>query len=139
MSSARLASQQAPSRPTRADSTRRSARTPADCLASVPPPAISAKFVDGLPPVDPRVVALIQEGASSFRRAAAKISASTATLLQLAARVPIMAIGGFNGTDRSMTLPDFQKLVAGHRIHYHIAGGRSSWPLGGRRAEAGLK
>ena len=31
---------------------------------------------------------------------------------QLASGSPIMAIGGFNGTDQSLTLADFQELVA---------------------------
>ncbi len=34
-----------------------------------------------------------------------------------------MAIGGFNGTDPSPTLAQFQRDVAEGRIHYFIAGG----------------
>ena len=34
-----------------------------------------------------------------------------------------MSIGGFNGTDPSPTLAQFQAYVAQHKIHYFIAGG----------------
>jgi hypothetical protein len=34
-----------------------------------------------------------------------------------------MAIGGFNGTDQSLTLAAFQQLVSNHEVHYFIAGG----------------
>jgi hypothetical protein len=42
-----------------------------------------------------------------------------------------MAIGGFNGTDQSTTLADFQALVAAGKVHYFIAGGG----FGGSRSE----
>ena len=35
-----------------------------------------------------------------------------------------MAIGGFNGTDPSPTLAQFQALAGAGRIHYFTAGGR---------------
>ena len=34
-----------------------------------------------------------------------------------------MAIGGFNGTDPTPTLAQFQQYVADGKIHYFIAGG----------------
>ena len=37
-----------------------------------------------------------------------------------------MAIGGFNGTDPSPTLAQFQQLVAAGDVHYFIAGGGCS-------------
>ncbi len=36
---------------------------------------------------------------------------------------PVMAIGGFNGTDPAPSLAEFQQDVADGRIHYFIAGG----------------
>ena len=42
---------------------------------------------------------------------------------QLATGKPVMAIGGFNGTDPTPTLAAFQKLVAEGRIHYFIEAG----------------
>ncbi|MGZ6780754.1 MAG: mannosyltransferase YkcB-related protein, partial [Mycobacterium sp.] len=35
---------------------------------------------------------------------------------------PVMAVGGFNGTDPSPTLQEFQRLVAEKKIHYFIRG-----------------
>jgi hypothetical protein len=41
-----------------------------------------------------------------------------------------MAIGGFNGTDPSPTLAQFEKYVADGKVHYFIAGGRGGGPGG---------
>ncbi len=57
---------------------------------------------------------------------AAAISANQAAGYQLATGDPVMAIGGFNGTDPSPTLAQFQKWVAEGRIHYFIAGGQGA-------------
>ncbi|UUL76393.1 hypothetical protein NG819_00290 [Pseudarthrobacter sp. Fe7] len=42
---------------------------------------------------------------------------------QLATELPVMAVGGFNGTDPSPTLAQFQDLVTQGKIHYFISGG----------------
>jgi hypothetical protein len=68
-------------------------------------------------------VALLQKDAGSYRWAAVMTAANNAAPVQLAARVPVMAIGGFNGTDQSMTLAQFQQMVADRQAHYYIAGG----------------
>jgi hypothetical protein len=73
--------------------------------------------------VDSALVALLRKDAASYKWAAAMTSASTAAPVQLATRTPILAIGGFNGTDQSLTLARFQELVADKQIHYYIAGG----------------
>jgi hypothetical protein len=41
----------------------------------------------------------------------------------LATELPVMAVGGFNGTDPSPTLAEFQDLVSRGKIHYFITGG----------------
>ncbi|WP_313902479.1 hypothetical protein [Arthrobacter sp. KBS0703] len=41
---------------------------------------------------------------------------------QLATELPVMAVGGFNGTDPAPTLEQFQRLVADGKIHYFIGG-----------------
>jgi hypothetical protein len=48
--------------------------------------------------------------------------------VQLATGEPVMAIGGFNGSDPAPTLEQFQRLVAEGRIHWFLGGGR----MGGR-------
>ncbi len=51
------------------------------------------------------------------------MSANQAAGYQLASGEPVMAIGGFNGTDPSPTLAQFQEFVRQGRIHYFIGGG----------------
>ena len=41
---------------------------------------------------------------------------------QLATQLPVMAVGGFNGTDPAPTLAQFQQFVADGKIHYFITG-----------------
>jgi 4-amino-4-deoxy-L-arabinose transferase-like glycosyltransferase len=40
----------------------------------------------------------------------------------LATGAPVMAVGGFNGTDPSPTLEEFQRYVADGQIHYFVRG-----------------
>ena len=37
--------------------------------------------------------------------------------------VPVMAIGGFSGSDPAPSLAEFEKLVSAHEIHYFVSGG----------------
>jgi hypothetical protein len=73
--------------------------------------------------VNSALVTLLRTDSGSYRWAAAMTSASGAAPYQLASGQPIMAIGGFNGTDQSLTLAAFQQLVSTHDVHYFIAGG----------------
>ena len=59
---------------------------------------------------------------------AAAVGSNNAAGYQLATGEPVMAIGGFNGSDPSPTLEQFQQYVAEGRIHYFLGGGR----MGGR-------
>jgi 4-amino-4-deoxy-L-arabinose transferase-like glycosyltransferase len=54
---------------------------------------------------------------------AAAVGSNTASGYQLATGDPVMAIGGFNGTDPAPTLAQFQRYVAEGKIHYYIGGG----------------
>ncbi|WP_079175289.1 ArnT family glycosyltransferase [Streptomyces malaysiense] len=67
--------------------------------------------------------ALLEKDASRYTWVAASIGSQNAASYQLATGDPVMAIGGFNGTDPSPTLAQFKKYVADGRIHYFIAGG----------------
>lgn len=55
--------------------------------------------------------------------AAAVVGSNNAAGLQLASLRPVMAIGGFNGTDPSPTLAEFQQLVRSGSIHYFVDSG----------------
>jgi hypothetical protein len=51
--------------------------------------------------------------------------------------VPVMAIGGFRGTDPAPSLAQFEKLVSEHKIHYYVAGGGGFGGGGGGFGGAG--
>ena len=74
------------------------------------------------------LVTLLQQGADGYTWVAAAIGANSAAGVQLATGEPVMAIGGFNGSDPAPTLAQFQQYVAEGRIHYFLGGGR----MGGR-------
>ncbi|MFF7161617.1 ArnT family glycosyltransferase [Streptomyces sp. NPDC008086] len=74
--------------------------------------------------------ALLEKNASDYTWAAAAIGAQNAASYQLSTGDPVMAIGGFNGTDPSPTLAEFKKYVADGKIHYFISSG-SGGGMGG--------
>ncbi|WP_019054926.1 glycosyltransferase family 39 protein [Streptomyces prunicolor] len=65
---------------------------------------------------------LLQTDAGKYTWVAASIGSQNAASYQLATGDPVMAIGGFNGTDPSPTLAQFKKYVADGKIHYFISG-----------------
>jgi 4-amino-4-deoxy-L-arabinose transferase-like glycosyltransferase len=67
------------------------------------------------------VVKLLEENAGSYTWIAATVGANSAAGYQLATDDPVMAIGGFNGTDPAPTLAEFEKYVSEHKIHWYIA------------------
>jgi len=69
------------------------------------------------------VVARLEDHADQYTWVAATVGANEAAGYQLATDRPVMAIGGFNGTDPSPTLAQFEALVRAGRIHWFIAGG----------------
>ncbi|MFI8188369.1 ArnT family glycosyltransferase [Streptomyces sp. NPDC085946] len=74
---------------------------------------------------------LLETGADRYTWAAAAIGAQNAASYQLATGEPVMAIGGFNGTDPSPTLARFKEYVAAGKIHYFVASGTGGGPGGG--------
>lgn len=67
--------------------------------------------------------ALLAADADRYTWVAATVGSNNASGYQLATREPVMPIGGFNGSDPSPTLAQFQRYVAEGRIHYFIGGG----------------
>jgi hypothetical protein len=78
---------------------------------------------DGPQTVSSAVVSRLEAGASQYRWVAATTSAPQAAPFELATGKPVMAIGGFMGTDNAITLPAFQQLVREGKVHYFIGGG----------------
>ncbi|WP_328880627.1 ArnT family glycosyltransferase [Streptomyces sp. NBC_00299] len=73
---------------------------------------------------------LLEKNASDYTWVAAAIGAQNAASYQLSTGDPVMAIGGFNGTDPSPTLAEFKKYVTEGKIHYFISSG-SGGGMGG--------
>jgi 4-amino-4-deoxy-L-arabinose transferase-like glycosyltransferase len=72
---------------------------------------------------NPALSRLLQADAGHHTWAAATVNSNNAAGYQLASGEPVMAIGGFNGTDPAPTLAQFEKFVAEGKVHYFIADG----------------
>ncbi|RSD10895.1 phospholipid carrier-dependent glycosyltransferase [Amycolatopsis eburnea] len=69
------------------------------------------------------LTALLRQDASQYTWTAATVLSNAAAGYQLASGAPVMAVGGFNGTDPYPTLAQFQQYVADGRIHYFLGEG----------------
>ena len=87
------------------------------------------------PEVSSELVSTLTQDAQDFTWIAAGIGSQTAAGYQLATGFPVMAIGGFNGSDPSPTLEQFQQYVAEGRIHYFIASSTGGGPGGNGTSE----
>jgi hypothetical protein len=77
------------------------------------------------------LTALLRAGATGHVWVAATVGSNSASGYQLATGEPVMPIGGFNGSDPSPSLAQFQADVAADRIHYFLGGGGFGGQLGG--------
>ncbi|MET9212322.1 MULTISPECIES: glycosyltransferase family 39 protein [unclassified Nocardia] len=71
-----------------------------------------------------RIVSLLEHDGENYTWVAATVGSNSAAGYQLATELPVMPIGGFNGSDPSPTLEKFQRYVTEGKIHYFVAGGR---------------
>ncbi|MDF6043483.1 glycosyltransferase family 39 protein [Streptomyces sp. JH14] len=74
---------------------------------------------------------LLEQNAGAYTWAAAAIGSQNAASYQLATGDPVMAIGGFNGSDPSPTLARFKEYVEDGKIHYFISSGTGGMGGGG--------
>lgn len=91
------------------------------------------------PEPGPALTAALAADSERYRWVAAVVGSSNAAGYQLAARAPVMAVGGFNGTDPAPTLQEFRQLVDDGAVHYFIrsrimAGGFGGHTPSGSRA-----
>ncbi|MFW3473543.1 glycosyltransferase family 39 protein [Streptomyces microflavus] len=82
--------------------------------------------------------ALLKKDADAYTWAAAAVGAQNAAGYQLATGEPVMAIGGFNGSDPSPTLAQFKKYVTEGKIHYFVSGGTGGGMGGGGMGGGGM-
>ena len=86
--------------------------------------------------VSDEVAAALAENASSYTWVAAAVGSNNAAGYQLATQLPVMPVGGFNGSDPSPTLAEFQQYVADGEIHWFIGRGIGMASDGGSSASA---
>ena len=77
---------------------------------------------------------LLSADAGNYTWVAATVGSQNSASYQLATGDPVMAIGGFNGSDPSPTLAQFKALVAEGKIHYFIGSGMGGQQNGGSSA-----
>ncbi|UYQ63141.1 ArnT family glycosyltransferase [Streptomyces peucetius] len=81
--------------------------------------------------------AALKKAADAYTWVAAAVGSQNAASYQLATGEPVMAIGGFNGSDPSPTLDRFKQYVAEGRIHFFIGGGGPGGGAGSLGGNAG--
>jgi 4-amino-4-deoxy-L-arabinose transferase-like glycosyltransferase len=74
-------------------------------------------------PLTQRVASTIATDAERYRWAAAAMGARSASAYQLAVDEPVLAVGGYKGTDPLPTLSQFQEMVRDGQVHWLITGG----------------
>lgn len=74
------------------------------------------------PKPGPELTEALRADSGRYTWVAAVVGSNNAAGYQLAAGAPVMAVGGFNGTDPAPTLEQFRVLVAERRIHYFLGG-----------------
>ncbi|MFI6843230.1 glycosyltransferase family 39 protein [Kitasatospora sp. NBC_00085] len=86
--------------------------------------------------VSDEAAAALARDADHYTWAAATSGSQNAASYQLASGVPVMALGGFNGTDPSLSLSAFRQYVQEGRIHWFIGSGSRRAVGGGATGEA---
>jgi 4-amino-4-deoxy-L-arabinose transferase-like glycosyltransferase len=84
------------------------------------------------------LVTALEADSSKYTWVAAAVGSNTAAGYQLATQKPVMPIGGFNGSDPSPTLAQFQAYVAAGKIHYFIGGGGFGGQQGGSSSSSAI-
>jgi len=94
-------------------------------------PGGNAGSFRGTTGVSSAVTRLLKAGAAGYTWVAATVGSTSAASLELSTGGnPVMAIGGFSGSDPAPSLAGFKKLISEHKIHYFVSGGLGG-PAGG--------
>lgn len=78
--------------------------------------------------VSDELKALLTQDSDSYTWVAATTGAQNAASYQLATESPVIALGGFNGTDPAPTLAQFTAMVAAGQVHWFIGSGSTGMP-----------
>jgi hypothetical protein len=82
--------------------------------------------------------AALTANADKYTWVLATVGANNAAGYQLAVQKPVMAIGGFNGSDDAPSLEQFQQWVKQGRVHYFLGGGGFGGQAGGSRVASAI-
>ncbi len=93
-----------------------------ELLAGAASPGVGSS---GYRPVTPGVTRELADRPGDFTWSAAAMGARSAAAYQLATGAPVLAIGGYKGTDPYPTLAAFEAMVAAGKIHWLVPGGTS--------------
>ncbi|MGH3249146.1 MAG: glycosyl transferase, partial [Trebonia sp.] len=86
--------------------------------------------LSGSTQVSSALIKLLGQDASKYQWIAATVGSQSAAPIEIATGGDaVMAIGGFNGTDPTPTLAEFESMVAKGEIHYYV--GQSGNSFGG--------
>jgi 4-amino-4-deoxy-L-arabinose transferase-like glycosyltransferase len=86
--------------------------------------------LSGSTQVSSALITLLEQDGSKYKWIAATVGTQEAAPVELATGgAAVLAIGGFNGTDPSPTLAEFEALVANGEIHYYL--GENTETFGG--------
>lgn len=86
--------------------------------------------------VSDEVAALLLQDADDYTWVAAAVGSQSAASYQLETEESVMPVGGFNGSDPSPTLEEFQEYVAAGEIHWFVGGGGFGGQNGGSSASS---
>jgi hypothetical protein len=93
--------------------------------------------LSGSTQVSSALVKLLEQDAAKCRWIAATVGSQSAAPIELATGGDaVVAIGGFNGTDPSPTLAEFEAMVAKGEIHYFV--GESGNSFGGGNGSSAI-
>ncbi len=94
--------------------------------------------LSGSTQVSSALIKLLEQDGSKYKWIAATEGSQSAAPIELATGGDaVMAIGGFNGTDPSPTLAEFEAMVAKHEIHYYV--GQSGNSFGGGSGSSSIE
>ena len=86
--------------------------------------------LSGSTQVSSALITLLEQDGSKYKWIAATVGTQEAAPVELATGGDaVLAIGGFNGTDPTPTLAEFEALVANGEIHYYL--GENTETFGG--------
>jgi 4-amino-4-deoxy-L-arabinose transferase-like glycosyltransferase len=93
--------------------------------------------LSGSTQVSSALIKLLEQDAAKYKWVAATVGTQSAAPIELATGGDaVLAIGGFNGTDPSPTLAEFEALVAKGEIHYYV--GMSGNSFGGGNGSSAI-